>query len=305
MASVRLARQLLFAGRRDVAQRLYERIARAPATLLERDAIASARVQYARAMLALFAGDSGAYLERCEAALAAFERAGDRRNGCMQRSICGYANLEIGDSKRAVEMLRAALAEAESIGLGNVVGHARHNLGLALARLGRIEEARAEEERAIVELSSQGDRRLEAGARIYLAKILLASADPGGAAEQARTAVDRLAAVPSMRPYAIATLAQTQLVQGQTADALVSARSAMALAESVGLEEGEAAVRLTLAEALWAAGRRDEARTALSTARDRLTARAALIANERARASFLAGVPDHARTFGLAAEWLL
>ena len=62
---------------------------------------------------------------------------------------------QLGAFPEAEEALRRALVSAERMGLATVAALARHNLGGVLAALGRLEEARAAEEHAIVSLSPE------------------------------------------------------------------------------------------------------------------------------------------------------
>jgi eukaryotic-like serine/threonine-protein kinase len=64
-----------------------------------------------------------------------------------------------------------------------------------------------------------------------------------------------------------------------------------------------ASVRLAHAEALHAAGARDAARHAIAGARARLLVIADKIAEPGYKASFLAHVPENARTLALADAW--
>jgi hypothetical protein len=66
----------------------------------------------------------------------------------------------------------------------------------------------------------------------------------------------------------------------------------------------EARLQLLRAECLHALERRGEARAALSAARARLTARAALVSDAAWRESFLRFVSEHARILELAGRWL-
>ena len=63
-------------------------------------------------------------------------------------------------------------------------------------------------------------------------------------------------------------------------------------------------VRLVHAEALHATGAHDAARDAIAGARARLLAIAGRIAEPSYRTSFLAAVPENARTLALARAWL-
>ena len=58
------------------------------------------------------------------------------------------------------------------------------------------------------------------------------------------------------------------------------------------------------AEALFANGLHDEARTSIEAAHERLESRAKKIADPTLRESFLTRVPENARTIALAKAWL-
>lgn len=61
------------------------------------------------------------------------------------------------------------------------------------------------------------------------------------------------------------------------------------------IEESEAKVRLTHAEALFAIGAREESHRALGVARGYVLSQAVKILDQRARESFLTRVPENAR----------
>jgi len=302
-ACARLARQLLFAGRPDLARRLRERIAGAPAATLERDPVAAGRIRYTGGLVALFAGDPAHYLRECEAALGLFELGGDLRNACAQQSFVGYGLMEVGRYADAERRLRDTVQRADRMGLPPVAAHARHNLGLVLHRLGADDEARRVEEEAVVELARQGDMRLAGFARVYLARILAASGDLGGAEREARAALRVLEAVPSVRPAALAVLGHVLAAAGRGAEAAEAADEAILMMTSAGVEEGEALVRLVQAESLHARGLNQAALAAITAARAQLLARAALISDDALKRSFLESVPEHVRTLRLAEEW--
>lgn len=98
----------------------------------------------------------------------------------------------------------------------------------------------------------------------------------------------------------MATLADVLRAQGRAEEALSRAREAAALLEAQGrIVQGEANVRAALVEALTAAGRHEEAASALIAARAWLDSRAARVAEGGARERFLHDVPDHARIAAL------
>ena len=113
-------------------------------------------------------------------------------------------------------------------------------------------------------------------------------------------------AMPLEVPGMLATLAGLRLAQGRAGEALAAAEDAMARMAAMGacgLFRG-AFVRLIHAEALHATGAHAAARTAIDPARARLLAIAARIADPGYRDSFLAQVPENARTLDLAEAWL-
>ena len=176
-----------------------------------------------------------------------------------------------------------------------------HNLGPVLSRLGRAAEAEAVEREAVRTFEAGGDRRMEAGSRIYLAEILCAAGHLETAREEATRAVDLASGASPMRPYAQAVLARVERARGD----LEAAReaSAEAMRHVAAVEEGEAKIRLEHAETRYASGDREAARAAIATARDRLLARAAHVSDPAMREGFLRRVPEHARTLALASAW--
>jgi tetratricopeptide (TPR) repeat protein len=258
-----------------------------------------------RASEALHLGDPSRYLRYADEAAASFEQAGDERSACNHKVHVGFGLLEVGGFAEAEKALEGAAVTADRLGLPMVAAMARHNLGWALARSGRVAEASRVEREAAVAANRQANRRLEGGARNYLAAILAEAGDLTAAEREARDALVLLDGAPTLLPHALATLARIQNAAGRPIEALAAAREAMTKLEELGsLEEGDAAVRLALAEALEATGDGAAARTVIASARDRLLARAAAIADPHWRRSFLEAVPEHRRTLVLAAGWL-
>jgi eukaryotic-like serine/threonine-protein kinase len=108
-----------------------------------------------------------------------------------------------------------------------------------------------------------------------------------------------------MHAYALSTRAKIRLTEGRPDEALADARKAAeVLAELGGIDEGEAQVRLTYAEALRAGGDIAGAEEAIAEARSRLLERAAKISDPELRRSFLERVPENAETLSLARAWV-
>jgi tetratricopeptide (TPR) repeat protein len=300
-ATATCAFQLFNHGKYQLATQLLDSIEAAVPEV--RDPRILARVYQTRSSRAMFSGDSGAYVLSEQAAAAAFEQAGDLRYACMQHGHVGYAYLEIGAYAEAERWLRKALDGAQRMGLQNVVATAKHNLGRALQHQGYLDEAYAIEKEAVDAFAAQGDRRLEAAARLYLASILATRRDYHDAEAQLREALQIVQA--ASRPSVLAELAAVLLHQGRASEALIAAREGFDLLESLGgVEEGESLIRLTFAEALYATGDTDGARTYIRSARDRVLARASQISDPSWRRMFLEALPENARTIALASTLL-
>ena len=83
------ASNLLLGGRYAAADAMMARLAQVAPNPTVLEAPVAAALSQLLALRALFAGDPGASLERFEAALAALESAGDRRNACTVRTNLG------------------------------------------------------------------------------------------------------------------------------------------------------------------------------------------------------------------------
>jgi serine/threonine protein kinase/tetratricopeptide (TPR) repeat protein len=302
IAMTRPAFYLLFAGRHDLHEALLD--GAAGYSLGTGDPGVVAQVAAARSARALLEGDVGGYLRFVEASRASSIEAGDLRGAVTRALNVGYAQMQVGAYAEAERALSEGLVEAERMGLKSARPYARHNLGLALARLGRLDEARAAEEEAVAAFRASGDRRLEAASRSYLATILLLGGSLDRAAEEAGAVAGDPRAAPALRACALATLADVRLRERRAPEALEAAREAHAILASLGgLEEGEALIRLVWAEALEAEDAA-AARAAIAEARERLLARAAKIADPALRQSFLERVPENALTLLLAERWI-
>jgi tetratricopeptide (TPR) repeat protein len=302
--------RLLAAGRRAEAAEILPAIEAFADLGAARDPAAAAAIHDARARNALEAGDVAAFLRAAEASRASFERAGDLRSACARRLEIGRAHALVGAYAEAERAQRAVLPEAARLGLTALEAEGRQHLGLTLARLGRLEEARAAAmtAAAVFAAGGEGARVHHGAARATLATILLLLGEETGPEREARAAVEASRGTTGAEASALVALAEVLLAERRTDEALEAARAALGLlspgrdhaAGSSRFEGTEARARLVHVEALAAAGDRAAARAALEEARDRLFARAAVIGDPALRTSFLEGVPENARTLDLA-----
>ncbi|WP_437308267.1 hypothetical protein [Sorangium sp. So ce388] len=262
-----------------------------------------AHVCHERGYRELYAGRYGVGRALFERAIAHHERAGNLRAACFVRVDLSFQEYLLGAYAEALALVRAALADADRMGLDLAL--AWSNLGSPLHRLGAIEEAHEAVAKAIAISGAQGDPRLAGLSRAYLAGFRHRAGDLAGAEAEARQALERLELVKPLLVFARATLARVLLARGRAPEALAEARAALALLGSLGkVEEGEALARLVLAEALFATGDLPAARAAIAHARAVLLEAAARLDDAGRRESFLRRVEENARTLELARAWL-
>ncbi len=254
---------------------------------------------------AMFHGDIAGYLAHAERAVASFQAGGDTRELAQELVGLGYARHELGLYEEAERSLLEGHKLAERLGLRHVQAAALENLGGVRLRLGRLDEAEADLSGALHLFKEQKNRRMEGHSRKQLALVHVERGEVTRGLEELMHASQLLSSFPPLVPATTAALARVLLTLGRVEDALHMARDASGLlADLPAVEEGEASIRLVLAEVLFASGDVDAARTAISSARTRLMARGAKITDEAVRATFLHAVKENARTLELASAWL-
>jgi tetratricopeptide (TPR) repeat protein len=301
VAAGRLASQLFYSGRHEIGSQILAKVdADLPSCRPEPPATAA--LASARGVRGVSTGDYSTALEDLRAARASYERAGDIRAQAMVMGNVAYVHMLVGHYEDATRLLTMVGEVSRRLGLQHAVAGVKHNLGLALARAGRLDDALATERDALALLVEQGNHRVGAGARAYLAGILMAMGRLDDAAREAQEAVSMANPSPSVRALTLATLSDVQLARGDAAGALRSAEEAIQQLEKMPSDEHETYVRLVLAKAALAAGDRERAREVARDSAERLTARAARIGDPTLRASFLERVPENASTRTLAKE---
>ena len=304
IAMAHASSQLFFLGHYEVAQEVLDRIdALAPESTPQAD-VHSGWVHESRATRAMLGGDPLGCLRWMQRAAEGFDRAGDLRNRCIERGYIGYGLTELGRHAEAGEILRATIEDAEQQGLQHTAASARHNLGLALSRVGRLAEAHDVEQLAIDAFVALKDVRMQEGSRRYLAEIELVLGDLDAAETGARIAVDLGGEIASVRAGGLSTLADVMLARGKIEEALKLASEAMAILQKLGtLDDGEAHVRLSHAQALHASGDVEGAKRAIGVAREMLQKRLAHMPDEHDRRIFVEALPAHALIYELSRRW--
>jgi eukaryotic-like serine/threonine-protein kinase len=288
----------------DIEPALFARLDEIEAAFDRSDPVALGWICCARSWRALRDGDLGECHALDSMIVDCFNSVGDLRHACQQRAYVGYDELILGAFARAERSLNEAIAVAERMGLHQVTAHAQHNLGLVLARLGRLDEARTVEVAAISALDAQGNRRLALTARNYLALIEI---DAGNFVPALRIVTEAIANGGDMEsalsPYH-ATASTACRLAGDAAGAMAHASRALELVRIHGRpEEGDVAIRLAHAHALHASGAVEDAARVIGNAHDQLLEAGAKIRDATWRQSFLEAVPENAETIALARAW--
>ncbi|MDX3640049.1 ATP-binding protein [Streptomyces sp. MB09-02B] len=148
--------------------------------------------------------------------LVAAREVGDTQAACRMLTSGGQGALGSGGHGRALEMFEEAAGLFASI--GDMLGHARtlNYRGLALQRLGQLDEAAVLFARAAVELPRHGDERAGGLARLNAADVDLDLGRPERAAEAAAAARETLLAVddPYNAARAATLLGRSALLRG-------------------------------------------------------------------------------------------
>ncbi len=237
----RLIVQLFLNGDVAIARSLSQEVERTVFRLPTLEAGVKAWIDVGKAAVAANSDEIDQYLQLLESAVAGFVEARDARNACLQRTNIGNAYLQLGCYEEAERYLRDALVVGEPMQL-HFIGPVQANLGFTIARRGRLDEALEVESAALALCVKLGHRRSDAASRIYLAEIDRLRDELADAGEQARRGVEA-ATTPSLRAYALATLAHVQLARGHSDEALALARQAMTMLQSLeGVEEGESLI---------------------------------------------------------------
>ncbi len=242
-------------------------------------------------------GDHGRALDAAYIALEACTTAGHRARGAEALTTLGRALLRVGAIEEARERLESAIAEARALRLPGVEGHAVHALGDVLAVQGDLAGAIASQERGM-ELGRQtGATRLRLSSFVHRCMHTL----DRGRAEDARAVIEAASrTLPETAPFAPlrcildAVLARAELLVGHIDRAIIASERAEETLRALGsVEEYEEYIRTVHVLALDAAGRSNEAETALYHARERLQRKAAKIRDAGRRRTYLEAIPNH------------
>jgi tetratricopeptide (TPR) repeat protein/predicted Ser/Thr protein kinase len=298
-ALVRAARSLTFSGRPARGVALLEQV---EALALDDEAVV-ASLQSLRGVLVSFAGDRYRSTQLYTESSARWERLGDQRRLAVDRHNLAGAFMWLGDYPRAERIFRDVEKELRRMALAGFLAMLQQNLGYAIFRQRRYDEALALFAESLEFCEATGTRRLASAACSYRAMVLLEQGDPETALREGRAGLDYLDELPAIRAIGLGPVADALLALDRPKEALEAIAPAAALLDTgEQLEERAINVRLAQARALRATGQRDAARDVIVAARDGLAVEALRIDDQALRACF-ERVPEHAAVVALAEQW--
>lgn len=239
-------------------------------------------------------------IEAGRRAVALMDRAGARREALSNRINVAFALIEIGDFDIAAVELRACVEQAELLGSDDLLTHAMHNLGWALARGSHDREGIALLDVCITICEQLELGRIVAACNVYASVSHALHARWDEAERYAVKALERSAPYAPLHAYALACRARAHLARGQREAALACAERAESLRESLGPIEGEAWISLALVLALDGNGLGVEARETQRAAVERVHERALALEAGPMRERFYR-VAEHVELFAIAA----
>jgi len=298
-AAIRLARAMLIGGSCTAADRVADAVLASSKSLASRGPRFLADFAVWRGLRANFGHDIESFAHFMQEATTRYRHLGDRRRAAQMGGTMGYALLLLGAHAEAVNALRDAEEEASRLGLVNLVADVRQNLGLALARAGKLDEAERTV-RASLETFARGkNHQMASASESYLSRVLLAKGDAAEALAVADAAIARLSGDHPIALMVRSAAADALLARGREGDAAIALEHARAAREALRsnpsqFEEPAPILRAHI-DALLANHRHEEAARERADARAWLLKRAEHIHSERNRASFLYEEPDNAR----------
>jgi ATP/maltotriose-dependent transcriptional regulator MalT len=232
-----------------------------------------------------------------------YERLGNRRAASEALANLGQTFLLIGQFERAEECMRRQIEMAQRLGLGAMIPGSMANLGLVLAYQGRLDQARDTGRQANAMLVDLGIPYFLACTEAYQSIIEFLSGDFVLAEQYAIAAAAHWETMAPSRPFALGLWARAVLGQGRASEALLHAREAYEQLKTLGtLDEGDAIVRLAMAESLLASGDGAAAKSVLAEARKSIEAVADGLDGPAERTSFMTRIPENRRITELCEE---
>jgi tetratricopeptide (TPR) repeat protein len=249
-----------------------------------------------RAQAAAACGDLGGRKQAYDEAIRLYHEAGDLRRAAQAESNLADTLNRVGAYDDATGALEASIALSRRVGNRPAEGFALANLGYALTRLSRTQEALAAFARAETIANETAQLRLRIAVRVYRARALLDALAADEVVREAEAAADeaRRGDMPALGAIALSLAARAWLRAGDPAMALALSERAMALHQKLGsIEEDEIDLFLTHARVELANSSFAQARATVARGMERLTELAERIVDPEWRRRFREDVREH------------
>lgn len=237
------------------------------------------------------ASDPAGAIEAGDVVIEAADRAGDLHLASRARINTASSLNYLGQYERAQALIERALPDVRSFRLRILEGSAIHNLGMAFARRGALDQGIDMQREAMQIADECSSSRLALYARCYEANFLVWRGHPGDLRRAFETAEYLIAATQTqigLQIDALFTLARVQLARRQLDHALEAAQEAhQRLMEGATVEEWNEAIRLCYVDCLLAVGNEAEAEQAILKAFEFLQVRVRSIGRADLRSSYL------------------
>ncbi len=302
LAVARATEALVLSGLEPEASRLGAWLTTA-LPLFSDDAPTRGRMLRSLGLLTQAAGDVARARVELREAADDLSASGDRKAALDTSLRAATCALDAGLGDEAEPDLVRLVDELGKTKLGARTVLAKRALASALTRRGAYAEALAAARDATELAANVGERKLEGTSRTLAARVLILMGDARSAVEEARTAVDLLAALPAVLPLARAALADALRARGDVTAAVRESEEATASLFRLERVEGDpSVVHLAAAEALLAANNLPLAVGAIARASAAVRDAQARISDRDAREAFVALVPEHARVRALSRQ---
>jgi tetratricopeptide (TPR) repeat protein len=292
-------------GNRPQAARLVERIVSLDAD--DGDPLVSGHVYYWRTrLLQLLGDDPYAAWTFAQQGVRCYERSGDRRMHAFMQAEVGECARRLSSAPEGAATMRQAIALGSQLREPVTTAFLQQYLATLLAEHGaaaELDEARALA-RSVLELAAPGGAYHALG-QISMALVGLRDGELGEAERLARAAHGTIHGIGlgGYFPHADAALIQVLTRRGDVAGAGALADTALAMVENDGpMGLMDVPLRLHIARAHLAAGRRDDAARGVQQALSCLGRQAAKIGDHGVRARLAVDVPEHVSLHALARE---
>lgn len=296
----RVATQLVLSTKTELARELLRAVV-AGDTRLEPDPHVMGHYHEALAVLSGADGDPVKRISETETAIQNFEDAGDLRHATLARLSKGFAEVEFGANDDALVTLNRALEVSRHMDLDNSIPIARAQLGRALGRKGKVDEAIEHLHAALAGFDRQKNLRLSGMGRLYLAELHLVTENVDAAQSATRRAMHILSPLPPLLRIAQAMSAAITSIdfEGSQVEAEFLIDAAISgLTPDTRLPFSESMMRVCAASALSQLGRQKEAADLINQEVKRVEGLVQQMTPERTE-QFLTGDPARAYLIGL------